>query len=121
MESIGDCIDTYTTSGGTDVVATALLFEITEPDNYLWSALTHTEVKVGNNIEGFEIGSAYISAEGISMPNNSMCLTIILPDESSVDPYTIMTQEIELMCFNRETEEELFKRYNLNIIIPETP
>lgn len=60
--------------------------------------------------------SAYINAEGIEMPRNAQCLTVIVP----VNPeYTIQSQKLTITVGNNEEERLIQKTYNLQWILPD--
>lgn len=119
--TILDCIDTLSTEGGKILNATAFLFENTKPSQYEWNIVNNVTVsKAGNPTENIEIGGTWINAEGVEMPSNTYCLTIILPDDETTNkPYIVDSQEITIDVFNFATQEVKEKTYNLVIVLPD--
>lgn len=93
------------------VNATSLLFETIEPSDYTFDITNNITVTDGTSTENVSFDSAWLNGEVITMPINSECITIILPN----DQYTITSQTLSITCANVETGVELHKTYNLVI------
>lgn len=109
-DDLASILDTYEVDN-VEFAVTALLFE---SDYQYWGVQNEYTLVDGDDTVTGTFNGQYISAEGISMPNNSAFLTIIIPTVEQTD-----TQKINAMCYDEETEQirEIEYDVNINIVV----